>query len=160
TKQDLYALAAHGKFHKSLYWRLNTIVIELPPLRDRLADLIPLAEHFLVLASPGTPKSLSNEAAARILSHRWPGNLRELKNAMERLTVFTQTDTIAAADVYFLGTSEPGLGEREEKDMETAVARLEATLIHNALRACHGNRVCAARRLNIRRQLLYAKMRR
>jgi two-component system NtrC family response regulator len=160
TKQDLYALAAHGKFHKSLYWRLNAIVIELPPLRDRLADLIPLAEHFLVLASPGTPKRLSNEAAARILSHRWPGNLRELKNAMERLTVFTQTDTIAAADVYFLETSESARVQREAQDLETAVARLEATLIHNALRACHGNRVCAARRLNIRRQLLYAKMRR
>jgi two-component system NtrC family response regulator len=160
TKQELYALACHGEFHKGLYWRLNAIVIELPPLRDRLADIIPLAEHFLALASPNTPKRLSNEAAACLLSHRWPGNLCELKNAMERLTVFTQNETVAAADVYFLGTSEPGIGQKEEKDLQTAVARLEAALIHRALVSCRGNRVAAARRLNIRRQLLYAKMRR
>jgi DNA-binding NtrC family response regulator len=136
------------------------VPLPLPPLRERLADIVPLAEHFLALAAAGRePKRLSSDAASRLLIHSWPGNVRELRNVMERAAVLVRRPVVTAADLDFLNTS----GSLHNIDwlagtLPEAVARLEAEIIRRALVSAGGNRARAAERLGIRRQLLYDKI--
>jgi DNA-binding NtrC family response regulator len=162
THRNLGHEVDQGRFREDLFYRLGVVPVRLPPLRERLADILPLAEHFLgVIAAGLRPKRLSPEAAGRLLAHSWPGNARELRNAMERVAALTRQPIIAAAALEFLDDRRSG---REpdwlEGDLPTAVARLEAAMIRRALVACGGNRSEAAQRLGINRQLLYTKMRR
>jgi DNA-binding NtrC family response regulator len=164
THRDLPAQVREGKFREDLYWRLGVVPVHLPPLRERLADILPLAEHFLALAAGrGAPKRLSAEAASRLLSHSWPGNVRELRNAMERAAVLARRDVLMAEDLTFLHTPPTEAGPAMDwlsGDLPGAVARLEMAMIRRALDAAGGNRAHAARQLNIHRQLLYEKLRR
>jgi DNA-binding NtrC family response regulator len=164
THRDLPAQVREGRFREDLYWRLGVVPVHLPPLRERLADILPLAEHFLALAAGrAAPKRLSAEAASRLLSHSWPGNVRELRNAMERAAVLARRDVLTAEDLTFLHTAPIEAGPAMDwlsGDLPGAVARLEVAMIQRALDAAGGNRADAARRLNIHRQLLYEKLRR
>jgi DNA-binding NtrC family response regulator len=160
THHDLARAVAEGKFREDLFYRLGVVPLALPPLRERLADIVPLAEHFLALA-PGQ-KRLSAPAAARLMAHPWPGNVRELRNAMERVAVLSRRPVIGAEDFDFLQAA-PAAGapvDWLEGELPQAVARLEAAMIRRALLAAAGNRAEAARRLGIHRQLLYEKLRR
>ena len=163
THRDLPRLVAEGGFRQDLFYRLNVVPIVLPPLRERLADILPLAEHFLTLAGAGTTR-LSPEAAALLMRHPWPGNVRELRNVIERAAVLARGPSIGAGD---LGLSGPGPEEAGSAlpawlgdDLPGAVARLEEAMIRRALRASGGNRAQAAKALGIQRQLLYAKIER
>jgi two-component system NtrC family response regulator len=156
TNRDLQTLVHAGKFREDLFWRLSVVPLHLPPLRERLADIVPLAEHFLA----GAGCTLTPAAAARLLAHGWPGNVRELRNAMERAAALAHGPMIDAADVAFLHGEASAETDWLAGDLPTAVARLEATMIRRALDAAGGNRAEAARRLNIHRQLLYEKIRR
>ena len=161
THQDLGAMVAQGRFREDLFYRIGVVPLQLPPLRERLADIVPLAEHFLTLAAAGgPPKRLAADAAARLLAHPWRGNVRELRNAMERVAAMVRQPVITAADLAFLVPA-GGEGPRDwlDGDLPGAVARLEAAMIGKALEASGGNRSEAARRLNIHRQLLHTKMR-
>jgi len=134
-------------------------------VRERLADIVPLAEHFLRLSSrDGAPKRLTAAAAARLLAHSWPGNVREIKNVIERANVLVRDAVIDADDLEVGRTehadSDPLPAQWLDADLPTALARLEKAMIVHALVVCGGNRTEAARRLNINRQLLYAKMQR
>jgi two-component system NtrC family response regulator len=163
THRDLPALVAAGAFREDLYYRLNVVPVALPSLRERQADIVPLAEHFLRLsARDNPPKRLSAAAAARLVAHSWPGNVRELRNLIERVHVLVRGDVIETADLDMAEGEADGLGRDDlmQGDLPTAVARLEAAMIRKALDACGGNRAEAARRLNINRQLLYAKIQR
>jgi DNA-binding NtrC family response regulator len=165
THRDLTEWIAEGHFREDLYYRINIIRITLPPLRERLADIVPLAEHFLRAASARAPKQLTAPAAARLLSHSWPGNVRELKNVIDRANVLVRGNIIDAGDLD-LASDNPATSSPEAAvdwlagDLPTALARLEEAMIRRALSACGGNRAEAARRLNVHRQLLYAKMQR
>jgi two-component system NtrC family response regulator len=163
THRDIGDLVASGAFREDLYYRLNVVPIVLPPLRDRADDVLPLAKHFLRLTSrTGSPKRFSAAAEARLLDHTWPGNVRELRNVIERASVLARGDVIEPADLN-ISHPESHFPPREELiagDLPSAVAKLEAAMIRNALDACGGNRAEAARRLNINRQLLYTKMER
>ncbi len=169
THRDLATLVSAGVFREDLFYRLNVVPIALPPVRERLADIVPLAEHFLRLSSrDGTPKRLTAGAAARLLAYSWPGNVREIKNVVERANVLVRGEIIDANDLE-LAPTEHGDVQRDvqplpaqwlDGDLPTALARLEKAMIVHALAACGGNRTEAARRLNINRQLLYAKMQR
>jgi two-component system NtrC family response regulator len=137
------------------------VPIHLPPLRERIADILPLADHFL--AKAGGEKQLIPTAAARLVQYSWPGNVRELKNAMERVTVLGRGEMIEIGDLAFLEEAQAGSAEPTswpDEDLPTALARLEEMLIRRALRRTAGNRAEAARMLNIHRQLLYTKLRR
>ncbi len=137
------------------------VPVALPPLRERLSDILPLAEHFLALAGGGEGKRLSAEAAALLLSHPWPGNVRELRNAMERVAVLGRRPVVAGGDLAFLAAAQAAEAAAPEGlDLPAAVARLEAALIRRALAASGGKRAEAARLLGIHRQLLYEKLRR
>jgi len=163
TNRDLAAAVRNGSFREDLFYRLSVVPLAIPPLRDRLADIIPLAEHFLARASPEAPKKrLAADAAARLLAYPWPGNVRELRNAMERVAILKRRPVITAEDLDFLTVPNDPKGEAENwlaGDLPTATARLEAAMIRRALAACGGNRAEAARRLGIHRQLLYTKLR-
>ncbi|WP_457104542.1 sigma-54-dependent transcriptional regulator [Methylobacterium sp. P5_C11] len=161
THRDLPTLVAEGLFRADLYYRLNVVPITLPPLRERLADIVPLAEHFLLPSG----KRLSGPAASRLLAYEWPGNVRELRNVVERAAVLVRGGAIAADAIDLpeqadRRSDETGPADWLAGDLPGAVARLERTMIAAALRDADGNRARAARRLGIQRQLLYAKIER
>ena len=158
THRDLIQAVHDGHFRKDLYYRLGVVPLPLPPLRERLADIIPLAEHFLALTQAGGAiKRLSPDAAARLLAHPWPGNVRELLNAMQRVATLVRRSVIAAADLDFLAAG-PANADWLAGTLPEAIARVEIELIRRALNACAGNLAQAAERLGIRRQLLYQKL--
>lgn len=162
THRDLAARVRDGSFREDLLYRLKVVPIQLAPLRERLADIIPLAEHFLRLAGSRS-KRLSAEAGARLLAHDWPGNVREVKNTMERVAVLVRSDVVAAADLDFLG---PATGTEATSidwlsgDLPAVLARVELAMIERALGGANGNRAEAARQLGISRQQLYVKLKR
>ncbi|MGJ7537211.1 MULTISPECIES: sigma-54-dependent transcriptional regulator [unclassified Variovorax] len=172
THRDLAAAVREGRFREDLLYRLDVLSIRMPPLRERLADIIPLAEHFLSRAamsdashSPDAPKALSAEAAQRLLSHPWPGNVRELRNVMERCHALVRHRVIGGVDLDLaLGASPRGAAPDTlpadwlEGELPAAVERLERLLIAHALEQTRGNRAETARRLGIHRQLLYRKL--
>jgi DNA-binding NtrC family response regulator len=158
THQDLPQRVRHGTFREDLFYRLHVVPIHLPALRERIADIVPLAEHFL----NRNGKQLSADAAARLLRHSWPGNVRELQNAMERAAVLARSAVIDASDLGFIAEAQTAgdIVDWPDEDLPTALARLEEMLVRRALMRSAGNRAEAARRLNIHRQLLYSKMKR
>jgi two-component system NtrC family response regulator len=163
THCDLPKLVAAGEFREDLYYRLNVLPIAIPPLRERASDIVRLAEHFLSLSvsSGQSIKQLSSGAIDKLTRYNWPGNVRQLRNVIERACVLTRSHTLDADDidtsaeeVHSIPTALPA------SDLPAAVAQLEEAMIRKALDACGGNRTEAARRLNINRQLLYTKMQR
>ena len=165
THRDLIAMVRDGKFREDLFYRLNVVTIALPPLRERGADILVLAEHFLRGLAPAgqAAKRLSPTASEALLAHPWPGNVRELRNTMQRATVTVRGPVIDRADLPLSAPASPG-GPLDTLDAllglpwTLAIARLEKLLLERALRAAAGNRAEAARRLGIHRQLLYAKL--
>ncbi|HEY2035477.1 MAG TPA: sigma-54 dependent transcriptional regulator [Steroidobacteraceae bacterium] len=160
THRDLPGLIRDGHFREDLFYRLGVVPLALPPLRERLADIVPLAEHFLAIAATGsTPKRLSADAAARLLAHEWPGNVRELRNVMERVNALVRRTVLTAADLGFLYHRAVSLDtDWLAGTLPEAIERLETEMISRALAAAGGNRAQAAERLGIRRQLLYDKI--
>lgn len=165
THRDLAQAVADGRFREDLRYRLDVLAIHLPPLRERLADIVPLAEHFLRLAAaPGPAKRLSPEAAAALLAHRWPGNVRELRNAMERCqalqrgAVIHQLDLADASPAPGAAATDALPADWYAGTLPEAIDRLEKLLLRHALAEAGGNRSLAARQLGIHRQLLYAKL--
>jgi two-component system NtrC family response regulator len=173
THRDLAQQVAEGKFREDLFYRLNVINIHVSPLRERHEDIIALAEYFLALASD-SPKNLSAEARHSLEMHAWPGNVRELRNVIERATILARGASIkvedlgladsvanAAAPRVLSATAPLALSAASPPlhDLPTALAQLEEGMIRAALAETGGNRAEAARRLGIRRQLLYTKLR-
>ncbi|GLH80234.1 sigma-54-dependent Fis family transcriptional regulator [Bradyrhizobium sp. SSBR45G] len=159
THRDIARLVTAGDFREDLYYRLNVVPIDLPPLRERCQDIVPLANHFLALACTERPRPRLSEAAAdKLVRAPWPGNVRELRNVIERACVMTRSPVIEADDIDI--ATAPGDAAEPSSDLPTAVAQLERRMIRCALDSCAGNRTEAARRLNINRQLLYTKMQR
>lgn len=166
THRDLAAAVREGQFREDLMYRLDVLSIRLPPLRERLADIIPLAEHFLRLAAAGqAPKQLSATAAQALLRHPWPGNVRELRNLAERCQALVRHPVIEAADLGLAAVAPAQAGQGGslpadwlDSPLPEATERLERALIVHALAQAQGNRAEAARRLGIHRQLLYRKL--
>ena len=161
THRDLAAAVKEGRFREDLFYRLGVVPLRLPPLRERPADTVPLAEHFLAnIAGDQPPKQLSSGAAARLLSYEWPGNVRELRNAIERAAALSHQAVLQAADLNFLSTAAPAtLSDPPDMPLPDAVRQLEEAMIRRALASSGGNRAEAARKLGIHRQLLHTKMR-
>jgi DNA-binding NtrC family response regulator len=102
TNRDLKQAVERGAFRHDLYYRLQVFTIQLPPLRERQTDILPLAEAFLrdiSRAMKRPPVVLTQEATEALLSHTWPGNVRELRNALERAVIVCENDGITAAQL-------------------------------------------------------------
>jgi DNA-binding NtrC family response regulator len=157
TSCDLRVLAASGRFREELYYRLATVEIELPPLRERAEDIPLLAEYFIDKYSRSHGRfveGLSAEALERMQTYRWPGNVRELKNFIRRAVVESDGSRIEA-DHLMMPTETP---EPEEYMARTSTGRLQEVVeqhVFQVLRECAGNKVRAAEMLGISRSTLY-----
>ena len=177
SNQPLEEMVAAGQFRNDLYYRVNVVSIELPPLRDRAGDVPALAEHFLQHFARELSKQLagfSPDAAAALARYRFPGNIRELRNIIERAAVLARRPTIGVEDLPpHVTSSTPALGETpalkiagaEDDDapwtpmaLEEALRDPERRIILRALRANHWNRQKTAEQLAINRTTLYKKM--
>ena len=160
THRDLPAAVAEGRFRKDLWYRLQVLPLALPPLRERLGDVLLLAEHFLRRLGAGAPKRLSPAAAQALVAHPWPGNVRELRNAMERAAILCHGGSILpehlGLDLAPSPAGEPGIDWGGP--LAQAVALVEREMIRRALAETAGNRAEAARRLGLSRQQLYRKL--
>ena len=163
TNRKLEEMLVDGSFREDLYYRLNVIQLDLPPLRSRPEDIVPLAEHVLGnLGSKQTPpRSFRLSAAAQetLLRYRWPGNVRELMNALERGVALT------ASDVIELDALPPQLRDQKNDDAlasaaarRLTVAELEREYIERILDDEGGNKTRAAQRLGLDRKTLYRKL--
>ncbi|MEY2747536.1 MAG: hypothetical protein RL112_2578 [Planctomycetota bacterium] len=158
TNRDLEAEVAAGRFREDLYYRLNVLSVQVPPLRARGEDVPLLAEHLrarfaaeLGLAGGG----FEPEALDRLRRHGWPGNVRELKNTVERAVLAARDARIRVADLGLDGVVVGGsTGDLEHLTLEAA----ERVLILRALERCGGNRSQAARELGLNRATLYKKL--
>jgi len=159
SNRDLEDLVRRGLFREDLFWRLRGVVIQVPPLRDRLADILLLAEHFLetfARASGRKPPPFDPEARARILAHAWPGNVRELENEMRRIAALGPA-VVTPADLSpsIRGLRGSGRGAGALADI---VGRSEKEAVEQALARAGGNKSRAAHLLGITRKSLYRRL--
>lgn len=163
TNQDLPKLVSDKKFRQDLYFRLNVVTIELPPLRDRGDDVLLLAEHFLAefcsRARRQAP-AISAEARKRLRQHAWPGNIRELRNLMERLAYLSDGNTIEPEDLAFVSSP---TGEESvvamDQPLTEATKQFQIDYIQRHIKRAGGNMTDAAQRMGLHRSNLYRKMR-
>ncbi|MBN2565387.1 MAG: sigma-54-dependent Fis family transcriptional regulator [Candidatus Eisenbacteria bacterium] len=160
TNKDLEAEVATGGFREDLYFRLNVVTITLPPLRDRTEDIPLLIEHFLRKHTPrgGKPKKMSPSAIRLAMGYVWPGNIRELENAVQRAIVLSRGETIfpehLPAKVQAAGEGSEGVPRPEGRTMR----EVERQTIIKTLRQTDGNRTHAAKILGISRRTLQNKI--
>jgi DNA-binding NtrC family response regulator len=160
THRNLEALVAEGQFRHDLYYRLNVITIRVPPLRERMDDLVPLAAHFLEkhgrrLGRPAC--SLSPEAMETLLRHAWPGNARELENVIERALVLGRGDVLHVEDLPEALRARPASIPATDAPLRP-LSEVERAHIERTLREVHGNKAAAARLLGFDRKTLYRKL--
>jgi DNA-binding NtrC family response regulator len=171
THSDLTKMVADSSFREDLFYRLNVLPVQLPPLRDRREDIPLLVQHFLqrLAADNGRGEmSVSQDAMRRLMAHRWPGNVRQLENAVERALAFSkgrshidvqdlppevqnQTGIVEGADTWL---PEDGI------DFERYIESVELALIKRSLERTRGNKRQAARLLNLKRTTLIEKLKR
>jgi two-component system response regulator HydG len=162
SNKDLTNMVQKGQFRRDLYYRLKVIPIYLPPLRKRVADIKPLAEHFVSHYANHMgrrPSSLSTEAIDRLQAHTWPGNVRELENAIERALIFCQGEEIQPSDLPLEVCMPPVEAfESLESSNDMSMETIEQAHIRRVLEHCQWNRSRAARELGIGYNTLWRKM--
>ena len=171
TNANLKEKINEGKFRKDLYYRLNVIPITIIPLRERKDDIIPLA-HFFVdefNRKYGLQKRLSDKSNTFLLEYEWPGNIRELKNVIERSYVTTHNDLIEIAsgyevdDIYYIGVNNKTENDYQDIDIQSRGLKdvlndIEEKIIKKAIDDNKGNYTLAAKDLKINRSALYKKI--
>jgi DNA-binding NtrC family response regulator len=166
TNQNLKAMCGERRFREDLYFRLNVLPVEIPPLRDRPEDVLPIAEYLLgrIAQRRGSkPFDLADDARKTLAAYRWPGNVRELDNVLQRATAFSATWVIRRDDLPAEILDGPAAGAAEEDRASLAglpLRDVERIAILDTLAACGGNRAEAARRLGISKKGIYIKMKR
>ena len=184
TNVNLADAVVAGNFREDLFYRLHVATIRLPPLRERPGDILPLAEFFLEEHCQRlgyNRASLSPEAERKLLTHSWPGNIRELENAIHHALLVCRQQRVQPGDLHLVDMR-PGLGARHEEsllsqrlpatppDLEAALTALfeqnipdlyehiEETVFRTAYRFCHGNQLQTGRLLNISRNIVRARL--
>ena len=159
TNADLRQEVEAGRFREDLLFRLNTIELHLPPLRERREDIGPLAGHFLRRHAARYRKALSGFDAGALqllLGHAWPGNVRELDHAVERAVLLAQDDLVRSGDLALRAGSGPAGGAVRLEEM--TLEDVERALIHKALERAGGNVTQAARALGLSRSAMYRRL--
>lgn len=157
TNADLEAMIAAGTFREDLYYRLNVFDVVIPPLRDRGADVMLLADHFVVKYGARAPvpvKRISTQAIDMLMAYHWPGNVRELENCIQRAVLLSSDGVIRAPHLPpSLQTAEAS-GTVSHAHLEDALAALERDMLVDALKTAQGNRAEAARQLGISERIM------
>jgi transcriptional regulator with GAF, ATPase, and Fis domain len=164
TNQNLAEMVRAKKFRQDLFFRLNVVSIALPALRDRPGDVVLLAEHFLHDFAKKARRKLpvlSAGAKKRLESHAWPGNIRELRNAMERLAYLCPNDRIEQEDLTFIlaASGEAATVVPDNLPLAEATDEFQKAYVQKAIERAGGNMSDAAERLGLHRSNLYRKMR-
>ncbi|HEY2902349.1 MAG TPA: sigma 54-interacting transcriptional regulator, partial [Polyangia bacterium] len=159
TNRDLPAVVKAGGFRQDFYYRLNVFAIDVPPLRRRREDILPLVDRFLQRCGVPADK-LTARSREKLLQYDWPGNIRELENVMERALILAGTDEIGPA---LLALETPD--QRHDSGVAGALLtagfnldQFEAELLRAALARTNGNKSAAARLLGITRRRLYSRL--
>ncbi len=164
TSLDLAELVRLGRFRSDLYYRLNVLAIRLPPLREHIGDVEAIAEYLLeqIAVRTGLPqRELTRSAVAALASYHWPGNIRELRNVLEKAVLYSDRTRLESQDLEEIlprpieSDGGPPAGCRSLTD---AVAEAERAAIRAALAAARGKKVAAAQLLGISRATLYEKL--
>jgi DNA-binding NtrC family response regulator len=157
TNKNLEEMVRQGLFREDLLYRINTIQLVLPPLRERGNDIITLAESFLRKFSVKYNKKelkINQQALDKLMSYSWPGNIRELQNTIEKAVILSESDIIRPGDLYLRN-----IPSYESTNAFTTLSEMEEKMIRNAIDKHNGNLTAAATQLGITRQTLYNKLR-
>lgn len=159
TNRDLQELVLQGRFRDDLLYRINTVTLRVPPLRDRREDIPYLARHFFqAIRSPGGPvQLLSPEAMQQLMDYAWPGNVRELRNVIERIALMAGAGVIGDEDVKGSLSRSPS-GFRLEDPAQLSLEEVERRHIQRVLEAAGGNKTQAAKILGIDYKTLLARL--
>ena len=174
TNRDIPQMVQDGTFREDLYYRINTMHLQLPPLRQRQDEILPLAERFMQTYAERYHRSvnaLAPEAQQALLAHTWSGNIRELNNCIEKAVILSEGDTLTLADLqlplpssYLTSnsisglTAKGGLISNSESGLVEPLETVEERAIRNAMAQHDGNLSLVAKALNISRPTLYAKL--
>jgi DNA-binding NtrC family response regulator len=166
TNRDLQCMIQKGTFREDLYYRINVLTIHLPVLRERREDIPALIEYFVkkLNGRHGISRQFTPEAIGRLAEYSYPGNVRELRNIVERVLMLCEREAIGVADLppevrREMRRSSAGWdGVRHNVSLQQIIKRTEKKMISRMLRLMNGNKLKAARMLNISRSTLYAKM--
>ena len=164
TNMDLEQLVREGRFREDLYYRINTVHIALPPLRERKEDIVPLAQMFLERFARKYRRPLTGiapDAAQALSAGRWSGNIRELQNVIEKAVILSEGTILTAKDLQIDARSGSGMTENVTPGLTGGLPRSgaeEERLIREAVERCNGNISAAAKMLGISRPTMYAKM--
>ncbi|HAY78909.1 MAG TPA: sigma-54-dependent Fis family transcriptional regulator [Planctomycetaceae bacterium] len=164
TNRDLQSQVDEGAFREDLFYRINVIQLDLPPLRARGADILRLAQYFVEQFATQTNKAvhgICEPAAERLLAYSWPGNVRELRNVMERAVALTRFDTIAVDDlpekIRDYHSTQVFIGGDDPEEL-VSLAEIERRYILHVLQTVGDNKSLAARILGLDRKTLYRKL--
>ena len=156
TNCDLLHMVSEGRFREDLLYRINTIFIEVPPLRDRVDDIPILANYFLRIDSQRYGKGsmkMSTHALEKLANHDWPGNVRELQHAIEKAVIMSESPVLKPSDFVFHTSS------RTVVHAELTLNEMEKRMISESMRRYNSNMSTVAEKLGITRQTLYNKIR-
>jgi transcriptional regulator with PAS, ATPase and Fis domain len=156
TNRDLRKAVERGEFREDLFYRLGVFDIQIPPLRERAADIVPLSEIFLqeIGRSFGRPPAgLTRDARQALLQYEWPGNVRELRNVLERASILSEGALIEADHLSLHSNA------RSPRNDTSDLSVVERTMIAKVLQECRGNKTKAARRLGLSRTQLHLRIR-
>ncbi|MGB6473892.1 MAG: sigma 54-interacting transcriptional regulator [Candidatus Sulfotelmatobacter sp.] len=156
TNQDLESAVRDGRFRKDLFHRLGQLQLRVPPLRERPEDIVALAEHFLRIKAPG--KNFSSEAISALLSHPWPGNIRELRNLVAKVAMESSASEVDFAKVTAAISGEPTALRQNASMPAGNLESMEEQMIIKALERTGGQRALAAEQLGISRRTLSRKL--
>ena len=157
TNMPLYEMVEEKEFRQDLLYRINTVEIKIPPLRDRVEDIEPLARHFLKLYGRKYKKEkmrLNETTLVKLKAYSWPGNVRELQHAIERAIIMSNSHLLAPEDFLLVERPSQNLIATDTFNMED----MEKQAIQNAIRNAEGNLTQAAKSLGVGRSTLYRKM--
>ena len=164
TNRDLETAVEDGRFREDLFFRVNVIQCDLPPLRARGTDILLLAQHFLEIFASREKKQvtdISKAVAEKLLSYAWPGNVRELRNVIERAIALTRYDRLGVEDlpekICNYRSSQVFIGGEDPTEL-VALEEIEQRYILHVLQSVDGNKTLAARILGLDRKTLYRKL--
>ena len=157
TNMDLATMVKEGRFREDLYYRINTVVLHLPPLRERQDEIVPLAEGFVKQYAERYHRmanGLSEEAKNLLLRCRWSGNIRELQGCIEKAVIYSETEQVRAEDLQILASELTEIQTAQSESLEDA----EEKVIRQAMKQFNGNLSLVAKALRISRPTLYNRL--